>query len=178
LNPLDLGFTNPFSFVLQVFGDKAKSLSDTAHYNCPALYTAEAFQSGMSAGVLNAITGLDIFNAGDYGMFGVAAEAKGAFAKGFTLGNIGTNAVLYTNIARTIFQKTGQQISKELLKDIMKDPKTRGEFIKGFVKSIGQGALPSFTKTELSNDFEKIGYVIGIGISKWAQEKTNKEIIN
>lgn len=130
----------------------------------------------MSAGVLNAITGLDIFNAGDYSMFGVAAEAKGAFMKGFVFGNKGTNTVLYTNIARTIFQKTGQQISKELLKDIMKDPKTRGEFIKGFVKSIGQGALPSFTKTELSNDFEKIGYVIGVVINYETTKEANKRI--
>jgi len=165
LNPIDLGFTNPFSFITQVFGSSAKSMSDAAHYSCPQLYSVEAFNSGMSAGILNAITGLDIFNATDYGKFGVADEAKGAFAKGFAIGNAGTNAVLYTNIARTVLQKTGQKITMGYIKEIMGNKQMRAEFMKGFLKAVGQGAMPSFTKTELGNEIEKFGFLIGAAIN-------------
>ncbi len=130
----------------------------------------------MSAGMLNALTGLDVFNANDYSMFGVAAEAKGAFAKGFAVGNMSMNAVLYTNIARTVLQKTGQHIGKEFFKEVFSSKEKFMAFMKGFVKATGQGTLPSFTKTELSNDVEKVGYVIGVGITLWIQNQANEQI--
>jgi len=176
LNPVDLGFTNPFSFITQVFGSSAKSMSDAAHYSCPQIYSIGAFNSGMSAGILNAITGLDVFNANDYSMFGVADEAKGAFAKGFEIGNKGMNAVFYTNIARTVLQKTGQKITMGYIKEIMGNKQMRAEFMKGFLKAVGQGAMPSFTKTELSNRAEKAGYIIGIGISERAKYIANQKV--
>lgn len=176
INPLDLGFTNLFSFITKVFENSAKSLSDAAHYSAPQLYSIEAFHSGISAGILNAITGLDIFKASDYNMFGVAEEARGAFAQGFTIGNVGTQAVLYTNIARTVMQKTGQKLTREYVQEIMGNKQMRAEFIKGFIKAVGQGAMPAYSKTELSNKAEKFGYIIGIGISERAKYIINQKV--
>ncbi|MGB4270684.1 MAG: hypothetical protein WBK20_16090 [Spirochaetota bacterium] len=128
--------------------------------------------------MLNAITGLDIFSENDYEMFGIAVEAKGSFAKGFKIGNAATNVALYTNIARTVLQKTGQKINREFFKAIIGNKEKFAAFMKGFVKATGQGVVPSVTKTKVNNNLEKVGYVMGVSISKLAEKKVEEKIRN
>jgi hypothetical protein len=86
------------------------------------------------------------------------------------------NAVFYTNIARTVLQKTGQKITMGYIKEIMGNKQMRAEFMKGFLKAVGQGAMPSFTKTELSNRAEKAGYIIGMVLSEYGKKVANEQI--
>ncbi len=157
LNPLDLGFTNPFSFMMEILKSNYE-----VHYNEGRNQTTST-SLGFATGFIKGFFGPDfsklIERCGkDLPEFYVE-EFKAAVDSGEITGQIAGLLNFTTGVYQSGKEgfKLGYDLGESTLKGILKDPKLMKEFLLG----VGKGLTPSVKPTKFSSLAEGAGYFVG-----------------